>query len=159
MQEAVQDRRGAGHVRVEQIGLAKSSDGIHWKRSPKPVMKIGASDSIDSIQATGMHVLKKGDEYWMWYGAYNGNHTIGLATSTDGVHWAKANGGQPVQGLEGPAQLGPSVYFDGRQFFMLYNHGSQGGWDMFAATSADGTSLASDLQSFPLVAGATRAAG
>ncbi len=74
------------HVRIEQIGLATSKDGIHWQRSTKPVMEIGPSGSIDSIQATGMHVLRKNDEYWIWYGGEDSSpphlQRIGLMTLT-----------------------------------------------------------------------------
>lgn len=133
------------HVRVEQVGLATSRDGIHWTRANngEPVMKIGPKGSIDSIQATGCHVIRRGDQFVMWYGAYNGKHTIGLATSTDGIRWQKENGGQPLPGLHGPKQLGPSVYFDGSRYLMFYNTirdtpngGTQ--WTLYAATSEDG---------------------
>ena len=70
------------HVRVEQMGLATSPDGIHWTRANdgEPVMKNGPRGSLDSIQATGMHILRIGEVFVMWYGAYNGRHTIGIAT-------------------------------------------------------------------------------
>jgi len=69
------------HVRVEQIGLATSPDGIHWTRANggKPVLKIGPPGSIDSIQVTGCHVIRRDDEFVMWYGAYNGSHTNGCS--------------------------------------------------------------------------------
>lgn len=133
------------HVRVEQIGLATSTDGIHWKRANngEPVLSIGSKGSIDSVQATGCHVIRRGDEFVMWYGAYNGTHTIGLATSTDGIYWQKQNGGRSLPGLHGGKQLGPSVYFDGRRYLMLYNTtrktpngGTQ--WTLYAATSKNG---------------------
>jgi hypothetical protein len=133
------------HVRVEQIGLATSLDGVHWQRANhgKPVMTIGPRGSIDSIQATGCHVIRRGDQFVMWYGAYNGTHTIGIATSRDGIDWNKGNGGAPLSGLAGPKQLGPSVYFDGHDYLMFYNTiqpTPNGGtiWTLFAATSSDG---------------------
>jgi hypothetical protein len=102
------------------------------------VLEIGPSGSHDTIQATGMHVLRKKNEFWMWYGPYNGQHHIALAKSTDGIHWEKQNGGSPVEGLAGREQLGPSVYFDGQRFFMLYNHDWEKSWAIFKATSDDG---------------------
>ena len=136
---------GPAHVRVEQIGLATSRDGIHWTRANKgqPVMKVGRKGSIDSVQATGCHVIRRGQEFVMWYGAYNGKHTIGLATSPDGIHWTKQNGGRSLPGLAGPKQLGPSVHFDGNRYLMYYNtivEVPTGGslWTMFAATSRNG---------------------
>jgi len=136
---------GPAHVRVEQIGLATSSDGVHWKRANNgnPVLKIGPKGSIDAVQATGCHVIRRGGQFVMWYGAYNGTHTIGLATSNDGIHWKKGNDGQSLPGLGGPKQLGPTVHFDGKRYLMLYNtivETSNGGslWTLFAATSRDG---------------------
>ncbi len=136
---------GPKHVRVEQVGLATSADGIHWKRANggKPVMKVGAPGSIDSVQATGCHIIRSNGEFVMWYGAYNGKHTIGLATSPDGIRWTKQNGGRSVTGLAGPKQLGPSVHFDGHRYIMYYNTirpSANGGtlWTMFVASSDDG---------------------
>ena len=136
---------GPAHVRVEQVGLAISRDGIRWVRANKgrPVMTVGKKGSIDSVQATGMHVIRRGTEFVMWYGAYNGKHTIGLATSPDGIRWTKQNGGDSLPGLAGPKQLGPSVHFDGSRYLMYYNtivDVPTGGslWTMFAATSRDG---------------------
>lgn len=136
---------GPAHVRVEQIGLATSRDGIRWTRANRgrPVMKVGKKGSIDSVQATGCHIIRRGDEFVMWYGAYNGKHTIGLATSADGIRWTKQNGGKSLPGLAGPKQLGPSVYFDGASYVMYYNTivevpGGGSLWTMFTATSRDG---------------------
>lgn len=128
------------HVRIERIGLAISSDGIHWNRANqgKPVLDIGPKDSIDSIQATGMHVLQIGGRFVMWYGAYNGLHTLAMATSSDGIYWEKANGGKALTGLLGPEQLGPSVYFDGQAYFMLYDRNLNRYWATYAASSSDG---------------------
>ncbi|MBP88122.1 MAG: hypothetical protein CMJ64_15620 [Planctomycetaceae bacterium] len=146
------------HVRVEQIGLATSKDGVHWTRANNgdPVLSIGSKGTIDSIQATGCHVIKRGDQFVMWYGAYNGTHTIGLATSQDGIHWQKGNGGQSLPGLHGPKQLGPSVYFDASRYVMFYNtirKTSNGGtqWTLYAATSADGIQWKPALDNKPVL--------
>ena len=146
------------HVRVEQIGLATSADGVHWQRANQgdPVMSIGGKGSIDSIQATGCHVIRQGERFLMWYGAYNGRHTLGLASSRDGVRWKKQNGGQSLSGLTGPKQLGPSVHFDGRRYLMLYNtirSSPNGGthWTLFAATSTDGIHFQAALENKPLL--------
>jgi len=149
---------GPAHVRVEQIGLATSTDGIHWVRTNNgdPVLKIGPKGSIDAVQATGCHVIRRGDQFVMWYGAYNGVHTIGLATSSDGIHWEKGNGGQSLPGLGGPKQLGPTVHFDGSRYLMLYNtilETSGGGslWTLFAASSEDGIRWKQALSHQPLL--------
>jgi len=146
------------HVRVEQVGLATSRDGIHWQRANNgnPVLSIGAKGSIDSIQATGCHVIRQGDRFLMWYGAYNGTHTLGLAASHDGIQWSKENDGRSLSGLMGPKQLGPSVHFDGTRYLMLYNTirmTPNGGthWTLYAATSADGVHFQPALENKPLL--------
>ena len=60
-----------------------------------------------------------GELYRMWFVGgqktsdagvpYGDYERIGLATSTDGIHWTKTNGGQPVTGLEEIEQASPSV--------------------------------------------------
>lgn len=130
-------------VRVERICLATSSDGIHWERANegKPVLDLGPKDAIDSIQATGMHVLRIGDEFRMWYGAYGSKkHTLAVASSPDGVHWTRLHAGEPITGLAGgqQGQLGASVYFDGRRYFMLYGGDIGNQWRTYAAVSEDG---------------------
>lgn len=132
------------HVRVERVCLATSTDGINWTRANggNAVMNIGAPGSIDSIQTNGMAIVKTGANFNMWYGAYNGLHTIGTASSPDGMNWTKTNSGRPVTGLKGSQQLGPAVYFDGQKYFMTYcslqTAGSGGLWVISAATSRDG---------------------
>ena len=147
-----------GHVRIECIGLATSPDGIHWRRANggRPVLDIGAEGSIDSIQATGMHVLQIGGQFVMWYGAYGGLHSMAIATSPDGVNWTKGNDGMSLPGLAGSQQLGPSVYFDGAKYLMIYEHGmpgSAGGtiWAAFAATSDDGVNWQPACDDQPLL--------
>ncbi len=128
------------HVRVERICVATSHDGIHWQRENggRPGLDIGDENAIDSIQATGMHVLRIDGRFVMWYGAYDGLHTLALATSDDGVHWNHENDGRSLTGLNGLQQLGPSVHFDGQRYFMLYNHGFETSWRAYAAVSDDG---------------------
>lgn len=130
-------------VRIERICLATSADGIHWKRANggKPVLDIGPKGASDSIQATGMHILKIGDEFKMWYGAYgNQRHTLMMATSPDGIHWTRYNNGEPITGLVGggQGQLGASVYFDGKRYFMLYGGDLGQQWRTYSAVSDDG---------------------
>lgn len=134
--------QGWNSVRVERIGLATSHDGINWTRANagRPVLDLGAEDSSDSIQATGMHVVHDGRRFLMWYGAYDGLHSIVAAESPDGIHWTRLNGGRPVTGLEPSPEgvLGPSIHFDGTHLLMLYSRLVDQEWKLFCALSDDG---------------------
>jgi predicted GH43/DUF377 family glycosyl hydrolase len=118
------------------IGLATSSDGTHWKRvnGGRPVLGLGPEGSFDDGQVMGPSVLRDGGRYLMWYTGMNalwgssgfGFYRIGLATSRDGVHWTRSNGGKPVLDL-GPVgsydevQVGtPSVLRVGDEYIMWY---------------------------------------
>ena len=134
------------HVRVEQICLASSQDGVRWKRENggRPVMPLGEKGTVDSLQVTGMHILRipRGEQhvFRMWYGAYNGNHRLAVAESADGVTWKRLFEGQPISGLRGggQGQLGPSVHFDGQKYFLLYCGDVGNEWKTYSAVSDDG---------------------
>jgi hypothetical protein len=142
--------QAANSVRVERLGLATSTDGIHWTRENggRPVIDVGKAGSPDSVQVASPCVVEVRGRLYMWYGAYSaddlpgGRHTIVMATSNDGIRWQKAGGGQPVEGLSLGGEwgeLGPSVYYDGQSFLMLYNSDKDGEWKMYAASSRNGT--------------------
>ena len=133
------------HVRVERLCLATSLDGISWHRENggRPVLDVGGRGSMDSIQVDAPSVLRVGNRFLMWYGGYNGKHTLGLAASRDGLIWTRLNQGKSLPGLAGPEQLGPSVHHDGRQYVLFFQHnGGEGdagpSWNTYAATSTDG---------------------
>lgn len=147
-------RQSANFVRVEQIGLAKSRDGITWTREQEsPVVANGKPGEIDSIQAAGPFVLRHGNRFEMWYGAYDDKHRIAFATSPDGIAWTKHGA---VTGLRGAdaGELGPSVYFDGTQYLMFYNSVQGTQWLLYAATSTDGQNWVPAYDGRPVVADA-----
>lgn len=88
------------------IGLATSENGIHWKRENegRPVLSLGQPGAFDAGQVMGAEVLFDGETYRMWYTGDPGRkhasgivfYEIGLATSKDGIHWHRENGGKPV---------------------------------------------------------------
>jgi uncharacterized repeat protein (TIGR01451 family) len=67
------------------------------KDSGNPVLSVGLSGSWDSDSVWNPVVLKERDGYKMWYTGSDGTNptAIGLAISTDGVHWVK-HAGNPV---------------------------------------------------------------
>jgi len=76
------------HTGKRQIGLATSTDGIHWEKYSNPVML-----STSSQYFLGVHSIIKFDSlYYMYYDASPENDyvfNINLATSVDGIHWTK----------------------------------------------------------------------
>lgn len=64
-----------------------------WTIDPEPMLGPGATGAWDDVQVSAPNVLKTTDGYIMYYDGH-GNGTasmIGMATSTDGIHWTKYN--------------------------------------------------------------------
>ncbi|MGH8917802.1 MAG: beta-xylosidase, partial [Actinomycetes bacterium] len=68
---------------------------------PVPVLS-GAPGNFDGQHTCDPSVLRVGTTYYLYYTGAAGDHAlgnaIGLATSTDGVHWTRAAGGKPILG-------------------------------------------------------------
>lgn len=81
---------------IEQVGLAYSVDGLHWKRyGNEPVLPItpGAWDSSYAGFGTVIRVL--GGYHFFYSGGQSAIHEgIGYAFSSDGISWQKA--AQPI---------------------------------------------------------------
>jgi len=138
------------------IGYATSSDGVHWIKSGRPVLRHGPTGSWDSDSVSSPSIIYNGSVYMMWYvGAkkvestgftwwmYNGIQNFGLATSPDGINWTKYSG-NPVMtggGLDSYVMYSPTVLRVGNQFRMWYtcarSYASQ--LQICYATSSDGT--------------------
>ncbi|MGV6814007.1 MAG: hypothetical protein ACWA5W_03240 [Phycisphaerales bacterium] len=143
------------------IGIATSSDGINWDwatttddNNPISIALDGRPGQWDQYLET-VHVMKVGDEFWMYYTGYIPNETIlvspyeiGLATSPDGINWTRVSD-DPVYRLaqSGPdngAMTSPAVVQWNGMFFMIYlgwQLDDQGGFVDFrirGATSPDG---------------------
>lgn len=75
-----------------QIGLATSPDGITWtKEATNPVIPYGSVGSWDQTYVRPSNPVLIYGVWYMWYWGNDSNVTnaIGLATSTDLVHWTK----------------------------------------------------------------------
>jgi predicted GH43/DUF377 family glycosyl hydrolase len=81
------------------IGYATSTDGVSWSKYVGPVLLPGSADAWDSSSVALGSVLWNGTAFMMWYRGRSPityqTGAIGLATSTDGVSWAKY-AGNPV---------------------------------------------------------------
>jgi predicted GH43/DUF377 family glycosyl hydrolase len=86
-------------VRTWKVGLATSSDGLEWVKHPKNPIFQGRSGKWD-MGILDMEIVKVDDVYYMLYqgsgpfldeeGVYTDHTRLGLATSPDGVNWARA---------------------------------------------------------------------
>lgn len=142
---------GTGANTREQIGLATSSDGIHWQKyQHNPVLRPGAFGAWDQVLVYHPEVFLDGGKFYMWYAGYNGAIVRGgLAISSDGIQWNKHDNNPVldigVTGAWDDYSVWPNggiARRDGR-FYLLYsasssNNPSRGALGL--ATSSDGVS-------------------
>jgi predicted GH43/DUF377 family glycosyl hydrolase len=80
---------------TKQIGVAKSRDGLNWKKFPgNPVLTPGAPGEWDDLAVTDAGVIreKNGNRLFLYYageGEGAEREEIGVAVSRDGVHFTK----------------------------------------------------------------------
>lgn len=126
-----------------KIGFATSTDLIHWSEKDNGVCRQPVLSGVPGAGAWDIGVLepfvqKFGNIYYMWYQGNTDpitNHSaIGLATSTDGIIWARASGNPTLSWRNPPfwdskwtespvlVQVGPNQW-------RLYYSGSNAGED------------------------------
>lgn len=140
-----------------QLGrmTARSPDGP-WTVDPKPILTPGPAGSFDAGGLAWPSVVTTDVGYALYYTAWDrprGNGVIGLATSTDGVAWTKADA--PVIKADQAWELGsldrPRVTATPRGIAMVYASGN----DLTrhgVAWSTDGVSWAKPADGPALVA-------
>ncbi len=102
-----------------QVGLAKSKDGVSWKKAPQNPVLDGKPGAWDATSEHAPFVMKQGNLYKMWYEGSDGNvRQLGYATSHNGIHWKKYPG-NPVL-IAGPENYDQFVAGHGT---VLYEHG------------------------------------
>jgi len=123
---------------------AASPDGLFTGPggAPAPAALSGNPGHFDGVHACDPSVIRVSGTYYMYYTGAAGDHalgnSIGLATSTDGVTWQRANDGRPIvdpahdthrDNVYGAGQ--PSaVYLDG-WFYLMFTDttGLAAGWN------------------------------
>jgi predicted GH43/DUF377 family glycosyl hydrolase len=118
--------------------------------SANPVLRPTAAAVLDSDNVDDAALAKVGTTYVMWYSGTSedgARSAIFMATSADGVTWARANGGAPVmQGtptsFDGDGVYGPDVVYDPADTASPYRMWYSGRSGVFGAigyaTSGDG---------------------
>ena len=91
------------HDGIKRIGLARSSDGRHFKKEPNPVMDVGPYRSWDERAVADPYIFETGGWFYMYYLGQDraARQRIGLARSRDGLSWEKLRT-NPVVDLPAP---------------------------------------------------------
>ncbi|NIH79946.1 hypothetical protein FHX46_002476 [Amycolatopsis viridis] len=107
-----------------------------------PAVLSGDPGQFDGVHTCDPSVIRVGGTYYLYYTGAAGDHAlgnaIGLATSTDGITWRRANGAGPIVGpahdthrdnLYGAGQPA-AVYLDG-WFYLMFTDttGLAAGWN------------------------------
>ncbi len=128
------------------IGFATSTDGINWTKNSNPVLYSGSGWEY---QITAASIIKKGNQYFLYYNGRNSNYTekVGLAISNDGINFTKYSG-NPIlindKPWEGSGVMCPSIYQENNIYKMVYMSAQGTGFGF--ATSTDGINWIKDPQ-------------
>jgi predicted GH43/DUF377 family glycosyl hydrolase len=118
----------AGHDGdCERIGLAKSSDGLKWKKvSECPVIDLGDIGEWDSRFVSDPRVIKVGEYYLMFYTGYKSTKaSIGIAFSKDLLSWKRFRN-NPIlsNGVSGSwnqdESSRPEILKDNDEYYMFF---------------------------------------
>ncbi len=113
---------GQDRAARQRLGVARSRDGLHWQKlRTNPILEPGGAGAFDENGVGEPAVWGSHGFYWMLYtGRDSGeNRRLGLARSTDGVHWRKLPavfGGTAAWDAKvvcDPSVEGNGVYFGG----------------------------------------------
>jgi hypothetical protein len=72
--------------------VARSTDGVRWEKlRANPVLELGGPGTFDEVGLGEPAVWQQSGFYWMLYTGRDAREyrRLGLARSTDGVHWRK----------------------------------------------------------------------
>ncbi|HEX3789403.1 MAG TPA: beta-xylosidase [Pseudonocardiaceae bacterium] len=101
-----------------------------------------SANGFDSLHTCDPSVIQVGGTYYLYYTGTSdpagNNNAIGLATSTDGTHWTRANGGRPVVTASGEVHRANS-YGAGQPSALYLN-----GWFYLMFTDTTGKAAAAN---------------
>jgi predicted GH43/DUF377 family glycosyl hydrolase len=83
---------GQDRARRQRLGVARSLDGVDWQKlRSNPILELGKYGSFDEMGLGEPAVWIAHGYYWMLYTGRDAreNRRLGMARSTDGVHWEK----------------------------------------------------------------------
>jgi predicted GH43/DUF377 family glycosyl hydrolase len=114
----------AGPRGTPRIGLARSGNARQWRKEPAPVLEPGPYGSWDECGVADPYAIRIAPYYYLYYlgqdRARPTRQRIGVARSTDGLHWQKLRT-NPILELDNEAGLGePAVWVSHGFYWMLY---------------------------------------
>ena len=83
---------GQDRARRQRLGVARSADGVRWRKlRSNPILEPGGPGAFDENGLGEPAVFESGGFYWMLYTGRDlgERRRLGVARSTDGVHWQK----------------------------------------------------------------------
>ena len=118
------------HDGTLRIFLARSSDGLRFRKEPKPVLDVGPYRSWDERDVADPYVIEIGGWLYMYYlgqdRAVPPHQRIGVARSRDGIAWEKLRS-NPIVDMSAPGSGGmdengagePAVFVWRGHYWML----------------------------------------
>ncbi|RMF61347.1 MAG: hypothetical protein D6748_01905 [Calditrichaeota bacterium] len=117
---------------ISSIGMAESSDGIHWKKRDEPVLTL-----LPGVIAPD--ILFNGEQYFMFFVQVFVTHgqartKIVRATSKDGIHWENFQDVlYPEKSWEGSRVMRPNLSFFNQRVYLYYCAQKGSRWQIGAA--------------------------
>lgn len=116
----------SGGAGAAWIGMATSTDGIHWQKHGAPVLTPTAAWEKQALQCPNVLYDAQRGRYLLWYcgGDFYEPDAVGFATSPDGVSWTRASSNPifaPTTGWEGYKVGSFQVHGVGDWYYAFYN--------------------------------------
>jgi hypothetical protein len=115
------------------FGQAGSADGPFTAPGGAPAVEVfgNSASGFDALHTCDPSVIAAGGSYYLYYtgtsDAAGAHNAIGLATSTDGTHWTRANDGRPILTAAGDVARAntygagqPSVVFLNGWYYLMF---------------------------------------
>jgi predicted GH43/DUF377 family glycosyl hydrolase len=119
----------AGPRNAGRIGLARSRDGRSWRREPAPVLQNGPFESWDERAVADPYAIRIEPYFYLYYlgqdRAGPPRQRLGVARSTDGIHWEKLRANPilepgPPNSLDEAGDGEPAVWQSHGYYWMLF---------------------------------------
>ena len=101
------------------IGIATSPDGVNWTKNNAPVVE-AATGAWDATEVRYPAVVNNNGSFLMIFQGTGSGTALGLATSTDGVHWAQHSGAVFTGAGVVSAYVPGSLLYVGGQYLLFY---------------------------------------